>query len=251
MALQNHNDLDSLLRLLQEAGDPGFSRGCRVWTDHQPLPKSRLHKLREVLNRRALDLTIALGAAICSIGSAPSDVPFNQGPVVQKVHLGPVAQPELKQQRDTMPAPEVAQASAPKVAQAPSPKAIQPQKRVQRTNTVHASSSHARVAVSDQPDSLNYLDQSIIRYYVHQSYAQIKYCYEKVLIAKPTLVGTVQARFLITPDGTVAESTASGVDGEVASCVAGVIKQIAFPRSGGPIQIRSYPFRFVPDRHPR
>ena len=56
------------------------------------------------------------------------------------------------------------------------------------------------------------------------------------------------AQFFISPTGTVTTSTASGLDGAVASCVAGVIKNIEFPKpkGGGGVQVKSYPFEFRP-----
>ena len=52
-------------------------------------------------------------------------------------------------------------------------------------------------------------------------------------------------QFFISPTGVVADSRASGVDGEVASCVAAVIKSIEFPKpkGGGGVQV-NYPFIF-------
>jgi hypothetical protein len=57
------------------------------------------------------------------------------------------------------------------------------------------------------------------------------------------LAGTVQVQFFIKPDGTVASAAASGVDPAVASCVADVIKSLAFPKpnGGGGVQV-NYPF---------
>jgi hypothetical protein len=52
-------------------------------------------------------------------------------------------------------------------------------------------------------------------------------------------------QFFIRPDGKVATATASGVDPDVASCVAEVIRQIEFPKpkGGGGVQV-NYPFVF-------
>ncbi|MBA3397465.1 MAG: AgmX/PglI C-terminal domain-containing protein [Deltaproteobacteria bacterium] len=87
------------------------------------------------------------------------------------------------------------------------------------------------------------LDKAIIRRYIKRHMTAITYCYEKELIAKPTLHGTVTAEFLIAADGHVASSTASGGDAEVGACIAGVISRIEFPRSatGTSTQVR-YPF---------
>ncbi|MDX2091304.1 MAG: AgmX/PglI C-terminal domain-containing protein [Kofleriaceae bacterium] len=89
------------------------------------------------------------------------------------------------------------------------------------------------------------LDKEIIRRYVKRSYEKIAYCYERKLMANPGIEGQMSVAFLIAPDGTVQSSNGAGFDGEVASCVAGVVKQIKFPRpsNGGPVQV-NYPFTF-------
>jgi hypothetical protein len=98
-----------------------------------------------------------------------------------------------------------------------------------------------------QPNAVGDLDKAIIRRYIKRNIAKITYCYEKQLLAKPGLQGTVSTQFFITPNGTVASSNASGVDGQVSSCVAGVIKSIEFPKpkGGGGVQV-NYPFTFRP-----
>jgi pSer/pThr/pTyr-binding forkhead associated (FHA) protein len=98
-----------------------------------------------------------------------------------------------------------------------------------------------------QPNAVGDLDKAIIRRYIKRNISKITYCYEKQLLAKPGLAGTVSTQFFITPAGTVATSNANGVDGEVASCVAGVIKAIEFPKpkGGGGVQV-NYPFTFRP-----
>ena len=65
------------------------------------------------------------------------------------------------------------------------------------------------------------------------------------MLAKPGLSGTVQTQFFISPNGTVTASNGSGVDAEVANCVADVIRGIEFPKpkGGGGVQV-NYPFTF-------
>ena len=98
-----------------------------------------------------------------------------------------------------------------------------------------------------QPNSQGDLDKAIIRRYIKRNIQKIQYCYEKELLAKPGLAGTVSTQFFITPNGNVASSSGSGVDGNVANCVAGVIKDIEFPKpkGGGGVQV-NYPFTFRP-----
>jgi serine/threonine protein kinase len=89
------------------------------------------------------------------------------------------------------------------------------------------------------------LDKTIIRRYIRQSLPKITYCYEKELLDKPGLAGTVTAHFRIGPSGLVEQCSADGLDDEVASCVADVIKAIAFPKPTGEGGVDvHYPFNF-------
>ena len=96
-----------------------------------------------------------------------------------------------------------------------------------------------------QPDSQGDLDKAIIRRYIKRNEAKFSYCYEKQLLVDKNLAGTVMTQFLISPNGTVASSSGKGVSGDVANCVASVIKAIAFPapKGGGSVQV-NYPFIF-------
>jgi hypothetical protein len=96
-----------------------------------------------------------------------------------------------------------------------------------------------------QPNAQGDLDKAIIRRYVKKDRDKLRDCYTKALVANSELEGTVMTQFFITPNGSVAQSTASGVDPEVSSCVAGVIKKIEFPkpRGGGGVQV-AYPLIF-------
>ncbi|MBA3394456.1 MAG: AgmX/PglI C-terminal domain-containing protein, partial [Deltaproteobacteria bacterium] len=108
------------------------------------------------------------------------------------------------------------------------------------------SSSVPTVSIG-QPNAQGDLDKAIIRRYIKRNIQKIQYCYEKELLAKSNLSGTVSTQFFITPNGNVASSTGSGVDPEVANCVANVIKGIEFPKpkGGGGVQV-NYPFTFRP-----
>jgi hypothetical protein len=76
---------------------------------------------------------------------------------------------------------------------------------------------------------------------------KIEDCYAKALATNPTIAGTVSVQFFITPKGTVASSSASGVDPALATCVAGVVKALVFPppQGGGGVQV-NYPFTMRP-----
>jgi hypothetical protein len=98
-----------------------------------------------------------------------------------------------------------------------------------------------------QPTANGDLDKAIIRRYIKRNLGKIQYCYEKELLAKSNLAGTVSTNFFITPNGNVAQASGAGVDPSVANCVANVIKGIEFPKpkNGGGVQV-SYPFTFRP-----
>jgi hypothetical protein len=100
------------------------------------------------------------------------------------------------------------------------------------------------VTIGD-PGQTGALDKAIIRRYIKRNQQKIQYCYEKELLAKPNLSGTVMTNFLITPNGNVSTANGSGVDPNVANCVADVIRNIEFPKpkGGGNVQV-NYPFIF-------
>lgn len=91
------------------------------------------------------------------------------------------------------------------------------------------------------------LDKAIIRRYIKRNVQKLLYCYEKNLLAKPTLAGTVTATFTISKKGTVEKASAAGVDADVSACIATVIRGIEFPkpRDGGTVDV-SYPITFRP-----
>lgn len=115
-------------------------------------------------------------------------------------------------------------------------------KRVATLKRLGAGTPNVRMGM---PNAQGDLDKAIIRRYIKRHIKKVQYCYEKELLAKPSLAGTVSVQFFITPAGTVASSSASGVDPEVSNCVANAIKQIVFPKpkGGGGVQV-NYPFVF-------
>jgi len=89
------------------------------------------------------------------------------------------------------------------------------------------------------------LDKALVRRYIKRNIQKLSYCYEKEVLAKPGLTGTLTASFGIGPDGKVTSPTATGVSPEVASCVTGVIATIVFPKpKSGSVQA-TYPFTFA------
>lgn len=97
-----------------------------------------------------------------------------------------------------------------------------------------------------QPNSMGSMDKAIIRRYIKRNIQKLSYCYEKELLVKPGLEGTVTVEFVIGPNGNVVQSKATGMNNKVASCIAEVIKAIEFPKDGGGINQVTYPFTFRP-----
>ncbi|MCP4446308.1 MAG: AgmX/PglI C-terminal domain-containing protein [Myxococcales bacterium] len=92
------------------------------------------------------------------------------------------------------------------------------------------------------------LDKNIIRRYIRRKLPRIRHCYEKELLAKPGLSGTVVTQFLISSAGSVQGAKAKGMgNSNVESCVASTIKSIQFPKpkGGGMVNV-TYPFTFQP-----
>ncbi|HEY5935462.1 MAG TPA: VIT domain-containing protein, partial [Kofleriaceae bacterium] len=97
------------------------------------------------------------------------------------------------------------------------------------------------------PTASGDLDRTVIRRYVKRHIEKIRYCYEKELLRTPKLAGTVTTQFTLD-EGLVVAATASGLGNkEVETCIAGVIKNIEFPKvpGGGLVQV-NYPFTLRP-----
>jgi hypothetical protein len=106
-------------------------------------------------------------------------------------------------------------------------------------------SSVPRISL-DPPELSPGLGKTAIRATLHQKIEQIRTCYERQLLVNPDLHGTVHASFFITPNGTVSNATADGVDDKVSGCVADTLRSLRFPkRRGRGVQV-NYPFTFTP-----
>ena len=93
------------------------------------------------------------------------------------------------------------------------------------------------------------LSKSIIRRYIHQRIAQIRFCYEKELATNESLSGRVSVMFIISRSGAVTSSMVKDStigNRNVEQCVANVVKRITFPSppDGGTV-IVNYPFNLV------
>ena len=99
-----------------------------------------------------------------------------------------------------------------------------------------------------QPTVKGDLDKAIIRRYIKRNIQKLMYCYEKQLLVKPKLKGTVTIDFTIGVDGKVSASSAAGMkDKDVESCVASVVKGIEFPKPKGGADVTvAYPLTYKP-----
>jgi hypothetical protein len=86
------------------------------------------------------------------------------------------------------------------------------------------------------------LDKNIIQRYLRRQIERISYCYERELLSRPRLHGIVETHFVISQNGRVEASTATGMDQRVAACVADVIAHMEFPAAERVMV--NYPFSF-------
>jgi Ca-activated chloride channel family protein len=92
------------------------------------------------------------------------------------------------------------------------------------------------------------IDRAILRRYIRRRLDAVRYCYEKALVARPELRGTVTAHFTVSASGRVQGASATGLgDREVDACIVKVIESIEFPAvpDGTPTAV-NYPFTLVP-----
>jgi len=91
------------------------------------------------------------------------------------------------------------------------------------------------------------VDSASVAKTIRGSSAAVKRCYDKALLANPTLKGKVSVTILINEKGRVesidiAEDTLK--DAEVIKCIKGVIGRLRFPKpEGGPASV-TFPFMF-------
>jgi hypothetical protein len=93
-----------------------------------------------------------------------------------------------------------------------------------------------------QPDGVQD-GRDVIRRYIQRNLSKITYCYEKELLAKPTIAGEIVVQFFLSEAGKASAAVGQGFDPTVASCVADVIGNIEFPRMPSSATVR-YPFTF-------
>jgi hypothetical protein len=75
------------------------------------------------------------------------------------------------------------------------------------------------------------LEAKLVRRYLRRHGSKLNYCYDKRLLALPDLPGgEVSFTMTVGADGKVQAATATGIDDNVSSCVAGVIKAIELPK---------------------
>jgi hypothetical protein len=108
--------------------------------------------------------------------------------------------------------------------------------------------------MADQLTTRGSLDKEIVRRVIHRHLNEIKYCYERELIRRPSLLGRVVVQFTILPIGRVAAAALASstvANAAVESCIVGAVRRWEFPmpRGGGLVAV-SYPFLLVPAEAP-
>jgi len=93
------------------------------------------------------------------------------------------------------------------------------------------------------------LPPEVIQRVVRQSFGRFRACYANGLRNNPTLQGTVNVRFVISPTGAVSAASNAGStlpDGAVVSCVVSAFAGLSFPQPEGGIVAVTYPITFTP-----
>jgi hypothetical protein len=117
-------------------------------------------------------------------------------------------------------------------------------------NPLDPSCTEEQEDAADEPyrDPIEELDMSIVRRYIRRRLKAIRYCYTKQLGRHPGLRGTLHTSFTIASNGKVIAARATGLNEDVANCVAAELESIVFPRlpDGGATVVEDYPFHFRP-----
>jgi len=96
------------------------------------------------------------------------------------------------------------------------------------------------------------LDKEIVRRVIRRHMNEVRYCYERELIASPELRGRVTIQFTIGATGQVIASLVQSSDlknAQVEQCVAQAVRRWLFPRvPGGEPAVVTYPFALRPRR---
>jgi hypothetical protein len=94
------------------------------------------------------------------------------------------------------------------------------------------------------------LDKEIVRRVIRQHLNEVKYCYERELLHRPSLGGRVAAQFTILPTGRVATAVVASstlANAAVEACIIAAIRRWEFPvPRGAGLSIVAYPFLLVP-----
>ncbi len=91
------------------------------------------------------------------------------------------------------------------------------------------------------------MDREVIRRVIRSRMNEVKFCYEKALLAKKDLEGRVQVKFLISPTGKVATSlieSSSLHSQPTEQCVAEAVRRWEFPKPPSGVVTVTYPFVF-------
>lgn len=108
-------------------------------------------------------------------------------------------------------------------------------------------SGRARSGGGSEVGGTGSLDAGAVRMVVNRAMGGIKRCYESQLRRNPTLRGRVTVQFTVAGSGTVTSaSAAESFDGDVGSCVVGVVRRLRFPAPEGGSVTYAFPFIFEP-----
>lgn len=89
------------------------------------------------------------------------------------------------------------------------------------------------------------LPADVVRRVVRAHVNQLRYCYEKLLVARPDIAGALTLELVITPTGDVTAATANGVTPDLETCVTQRAMTWKFPKPKSGIVKVTYPMTFA------
>jgi TonB family protein len=98
----------------------------------------------------------------------------------------------------------------------------------------------------EPPDLVGSLSKETIRRYIGRHIAEVRFCYESQMNARPDLQGRVAIKFVISPSGAVMKAAVAQSDvgsARLEQCIADTVRRIDFPApEGGGLVVVTYPF---------
>lgn len=102
---------------------------------------------------------------------------------------------------------------------------------------------------TEMPNGQHGFKKQLLRTLVRHKSDALLDCFDRALVRKPWLTGTLHVRLIVAPSGEVTNASGSGLDPVVARCAADVLAILEFPNREGDDAHEEqviYPLTFTP-----